>query len=425
MTVRPCRTLATILLLAVAVATSAAPAAVLAKPKVDGFSETAKLTASDGAAGAVFGYCVAAGDGVAVVGAYRDAEHGTDAGAAYVYEGTAWSETAKLVPADVAAGDRVGDSVAVSGDTIVVGSPRDDDMGTDAGAAYVFVRDGASWVEQAKLLATDGSGYQHLGHEVAVSGDTAAVSAGSSVYVFARDGDAWVQQQKLTSPSGVYDYFGSSVAIDGDTAIVGAYGWDSIYDEGRAYVFTRSSDVWSHQATLAASDGLADDMFGFSVDVSGDTAIVGAWGDDDNGSSSGSAYVFARSGDTWSESARLQATGGNDWDYFGYFVSIDGATAVVGAHGDDEAAPDAGAAYVFSGDAGWSEGAKLLGSDLEEGDLSGNASIHGGTVLVGAIGDDDAGADAGAAYVFEKSEWTPPGKGGTPPGQATKAASAS
>jgi hypothetical protein len=413
-----------VLTLAVVVATTAAPAAALAKKKVDGFGETAKLTASDGAAGAVFGYCVAAGEGVAVVGAYRDAENGTDAGAAYVYEGDAWSETAKLVPADIAAGDRVGDSVAVSGDTIVVGSPRDDDMGTDAGAAYVFLYDGASWVEEAKLLATDGSGYQHFGHEVAVSGDTAIVSAASSVYVFVRSGDTWVEQQKLTSPSGVYDYFGSAVAVDGDTAVVGAYGWDSIYDEGRAHVFTRTAAVWSHQATLAASDGLTDDMFGFSVDVSGDTAIVGAWGDDDNGTASGSAYVFDRSGDTWSETAKLQAAVGAEWDYFGYFVSIDGLTAVVGAHGDDEIAPDAGAAYVFSGDAGWSQEAKLLGSDLEEGDLSGNASIHGGTVLVGAIGDDDLGADAGAAYVFEKSEWAPPGKGGTPPGQSKKAASA-
>ena len=189
------------------------------------------------------------------------------------------------------------------GDTAVVGAEGDDDNGAYSGSAYVFVRSGSVWTEEAKLTASDG----------------AAV-----------------------------DYFGVSVSVSGDTAVVGAWSGDGIVaDSGSAYVFVRSGTTWSEQAELTASDGAADDWFGFAVSVSGDTAVVGADYDDDNGMNSGSAYVFVRSGTTWTEQAKLTASDGAATDVFGRSVSVSGDAAVLGARLDDDNGTDSGSAYVF------------------------------------------------------------------------------
>ncbi len=212
-------------------------------------------------------------------------------------------QIAKLTSGDAATNDEFGYSVAISGDTAVVGAPYDDDAGSDSGSAYVFVRSGASWSQQAKLTA----------------GDAAAG-----------------------------DEFGYSVAISGDTAMVGAYADDDGGSEsGSAYVFVRSGASWSQQAKLTAGDAAADDWFGFSVAISGDTAVAGANGDDDAGAYSGSAYVFVRSGASWSQQTKLTAGDAAADNEFGYSVAISGDTAVVGAHLDDDGGSDSGSAYAF------------------------------------------------------------------------------
>jgi hypothetical protein len=166
----------------------------------------------------------------------------------------------------------------------------------------------------------------------------------------------WEQQAKLTAADGAAgDYFGQSVAVDGDTAVIGAYGDDDNDSfSGSAYVFFRSEDSegiikWEQQAKLTAADGAASDIFGYSVAVDGDTAVIGAYLDDDNGSFSGSAYVFFRSGDdTWEQQAKLTADDGAAGDHFGQSVAVDGDTAVIGASGDDDKGSDSGSAYVFN-----------------------------------------------------------------------------
>jgi hypothetical protein len=241
--------------------------------------------------------------------------------------GFAGAPESKLTAGDGAAYDAFGGSVAINGDTAIVGACYDDvGANSDQGSAYVFVRSGTAWTQQAQLTAGDGAAGDHFGKSVAISGDTAIVGADDadvganidqgSAYVFVRSGTAWTQQAQLTAGDGAAgDLFGASVAISGDTAIVGAYDDDvgANSDQGSAYVFVRSGTTWTQQAQLTAGDGAAGDAFGKSVAISGDTAIVGA-GYDDVGANSdqGSAYVFVRSGTAWSQQAKLTAGDGAD-----------------------------------------------------------------------------------------------------------------
>ena len=392
-------------------------------------TEDAKLAASDGAVQDLLGRSVAADGDTAIVGATFGDGNEVNSGSAYVLvgSGSTWIEQAKLTASDGAGTDFFGESVSVSGDTAVVGAYYDDDGAGDSGSAYVFVRNGSSWSEEAKLTASDGAAYDLFGGSVSVSGDTAVVGApydddngggSGSAYVFVRSGGTWTEQQKLTASVGsAVDYFGCSVSLSGDTAVVGAtYGDGNEVDSGLAYVFVRSDSVWSEQVKLTASDGAGGDVFGCSVSVSSDTAIVGAYRDDDSGDSSGSAYVFVRSGSTWEERAKLTASDGVAGDWFGWSVAVSGDTAIVGAKGDNYNGSGSGSAYVYvrSGST-WEERAKLTASDSMAGDSFGSSvSVSGDMAIVGAPYCDDNGDMSGSAYVFDISPFvTAPSSGGS------------
>ena len=334
-------------------------------------AQEAQLTAADGAANNYFGDSVAISGDTAVVGApYHVVGANANQGSAYVFvrSGAIWSQQQQLTAADGAAGDVFGWSVAISGDTVVVGAAYDN-VGANGnqGSAYVFVRSGTSWSQQAQLTAADGATSDIFGWSVAISGNTVAVGAPGndvganadqgSAYVFVRSGAIWSQQQQLTAVDGAAgDYFGDSVAISGDTAVVGAP-YDDVgatINQGSAYVFVRSGAVWGLQAHVAAADGAANDYFGSSVAISGDTVVVGAPYDDVGANvDQGSAYVFVRSGTTWSQQQQLTAVDGAVSDDFGDSVAISGATVAVGRPWRDVGAnADQGSAYVFvrSGD---------------------------------------------------------------------------
>src|SRR5688500_14001594 len=253
-----------------------------------------------------------------------------------------------LEPADGLAHDRVGHAVAISGDTVNVGAPRDDvGANTDQGSAYIFVRSGTTWIQQAKLTPDDGEAFELFGGSVAISGNTVIVGAESddvgsnpnqgSAYVFARSGTTWLQQAKLTALDGsADDRFGVSVAISGLTAIVGSYEDDvgTVSDQGSAYVYVRSiaTPIWSQQAKLTFLDGEANDNFGASVGISGSTAVVGVPVDTIGANlAQGSACVFVRSGTTWSQQGRLVANDGAAGDAFGLSLGISGDTVIAGA----------------------------------------------------------------------------------------------
>ena len=366
------------------------------------WSEQAKLTASDGTPGDFFGASLVLSGDVAVVGA-RYANNNF-AGAAYVYtrSGVSWSERAKLTSAEGSA-RQVGAAVALSGDTVFVGATESD---AARGAAYAFTGSGASWSEQAKVAAGEGAAFEQFGYAVALDGDTALVgtpgdgSYQGSTLVFTRSGVTWSLQAKLlASDAAPHDRVGTSVALSGDTALIGTFNFNS---QGSAYVFTRSDTIWSQQAKLTASDGAVDDAFGGAVALVGNTALVGASGDD---ASKGSAYVYLRSGISWSQQAKLVAGDGVAGDAFGNAVALAGDTALIGAWRDDEGFVDQGSAYVFlrSG-ASWSQQARLTAVDAGLEDNFGKAvALSGDTALVGAWKNDVGFVDQGSAYVFVRS----------------------
>lgn len=390
--------------------------------RLDIFMEQEKLLPSDGAGSDLFGYSVCIDGDYAIVGSYQDDDKGANSGSAYIFfrSESGWIQQAKLTASDGYDSDYFGRSVSINGEYAIVGAYQDDDMGSASGSAYVFVRSGSTWSQQAKLTASDGYASDYFGFSVSISGDTAVIGAygeddmGSSAgaaYVFVRSGSTWSQQAKLTASDGYgSDYFGYSVSIDGDSAIVGAYLDDDMgSSSGSAYVFVRSGSAWSQQAKLVPADGYGSDYFGMSVSISGDATVIGAYGDDDFGSSAGSAYVFGRSGSSWSQLAKLTASDAFGADYFGQSVSIDGEGILIGAYGNDETAVDAGAAYVFQRPAGgWTSGTetvKLLPADPYTLDSFGFAvCISDGVSLVGTYRDDDMGTDSGSAYVFGHSD---------------------
>ncbi len=378
--------------------------------------QTAKLTASDGALADLFGWSVDLDGSSAIIGAFADDTPTPDSGSAYVFTRGAggWSEQTRLVADEPAtAGDGFGWSVAIDGDTAIVGAPTDDDTATDAGAAFVFTRSGSVWTQQAKLTASDGAAFDQFGLTVALDGDTVVVGSpgndgpipgGGAGYVFVRSGSTWSQQAKLTAADAAAgDQLGYSVDLDGDRAVLGAPGDDSgAVDAGAAYVFVRTGTTWSEEDELVATDGTIDDSGGLSVSISGDTVVFGAPTDDDAGDAAGSAYVFTRSGAVWSEQQKLLAADTTDGDGFGQSVAVSGDAVIVGSYLDDAAGSAAGSAYVFrrSG-ATWSETNEFVAADAAPSDLFGaDVALDGRVALIGSYLDDDNGQASGSAYVF-------------------------
>jgi hypothetical protein len=367
----------------------------------------AKVIPADGAAENNFGNSVAVSGDTMVVGAWRDDDLGDSSGSAYVFvrNGGVWGQQQKLTAPDGALGDAFGTSVAVEGDTLVVGAPGDDDLGSASGSAYVFVRSGGVWGQQQKLTAGDGAAGDQFGNSVAISGDTVVVGAyGESsfrgaAYVFVRDVTVWSQQKKLTADDGaVNDMFGDPVAISGDTVAVGASVSNApLADSGSVYVFVRGGGLWTQQQKLTAPDAAANDDLGGSLALSGDMLVVGATGDDDHGTMSGSAYVFVRTGTVWFHQAKLTAADGTGNDSFGSSVALNGDTVIVGAEGDGP-----GSAYLFVRSGGaWSQQAKLVPADGTAGDaFGGSLAVSGNTLVVGAWRDSVFGSQSGATYAF-------------------------
>jgi len=396
------------------------------RAQVDLLTEEAKLLSADGAAGDEFGRSVSIDGNTAVVGAPLDDDAGVSSGAAYVFvrSGTSWSQEAKLTASDAAIDAMFGTSVSVSGDTIVVGAPDLAVGASTAGAAYVFVRSGMSWSQQAKLVASDAAADDHVGVSVSVDGDTAVVGAhgpiifgaGGAAYVFVRSGTSWSEEDKLTaSDAAGSDEFGRSVSIAGQTIVVGApQNDDAGSATGSAYVFVRRATIWNQQAKLLAGDRAANRLFGQSVCVVDDTAVVGAPGTVGFSSTAGAAYVLVRDGTTWSQQAKLQGSDSVIGDQLGLSVYITGGTVLAGAPSDDDAGLNSGSAYEFERDGtSWIELAKLVASDEAANDSFGSAvSMSSDLAVVGAPFDGDSGLLSGSAYAFDVFSIPTPPEGG-------------
>jgi hypothetical protein len=323
------------------------------------FTLQQKLWAADGVVDYMFGNSVALDGNTLVVGAWGDGGGSGVEGSAYVFtrNGTVWTLQQKLTATVGNAYNAFGNSVALDGDTLVVGASQDNvGASTYQGSAYVFTRSGTVWTLQQRLTANDGVSNTNFGSAVALDGNTIVVGAithPGSAYVFTRNGTVWTQQQKLMANDGdQYDNFGKAVALDNDTLVVGAE-WDDInanLDQGSAYVFTRNGTVWTQQQKLTASDGAGGDTFGVTVTLSGDTLMVGApWDDIGANNGQGSVYYFTRSGTLWSQQQKLIANDGATNDSFGSAVALSGDTLIIGASSDIiNANLFQGSAYVFT-----------------------------------------------------------------------------
>ena len=336
-----------------------------------------------------------------------------------------WSQTAELTASDGAASDYLGSSVSISGTTALVGDDHDSVSGhSSQGAAYIFSESGGSWSESAKLTASDGTSGDLFGAAVTLSGSVALVGApghtvaGNAaegvVYEFNESGGSWSQAAEFTDSGGAADdQFGSSLAVWGSTLIVDA-GTKTVSGnngQGAAFVFTNSGGSWSQTAELTASDGAANDEFGAtSVALSGTTVVIGARVHTvDGNSDQGEAYVFTGSGGSWSQTAELTAPDGGAADFFGTAVAISGSTVMVGAPNHTVSGHEEGTVYVFNlAGSGWILSSELT-SPSSGGFLFGNSlALSGPTVVIGDIGEDVGGTLQGAAYLFilNGTDWT-------------------
>jgi hypothetical protein len=373
-----------------------------------------KLTASDAASGDFYGWAVALDGDTVLIGA--DGKQ-TSRGAGYVYVPNGaggWVQQQKLTASDASNSDQLGRDVALSGDTAILGARGDDDGQPDAGAAYVFVRNGAGvWSQQQKLAASLPQAFAFAGGAVAIDGDTAVVGAASAshmgitngaAYVFRRSGITWSQIAKLVAsdPPGFTASFGSSVSIDGDTIVVGAPNDDDAgAQSGAMYVFVENAaGVWVETDKLVAADAAVDDEFGTAVSLSGDWAIAGAPNANAGASNTGAAYVFTRdAAGTWTQHAKLVASPTVADRFLGQGASIDGDRALVGATNTFPG----GTAHLFvRTGAIWTEESSFTATDVETDDAFGfSLALSGDRAVVGNPFDDDGGATSGSAYVFD------------------------
>jgi hypothetical protein len=437
------------------------------------------LKASNTGAGDYFGQQLAIDGDTLVVGTINEDSNATtvngnqadnseaDSGAVYVFvrTGDVWAQQAHLKASNAAAGDYFGSSLSISGNTIVVGARGEDSNATiingdpsnngaaNSGAAYVFVRSGVAWTQQAYLKASNAQGGDSFGDSVGISGDTVIVgarlegsnataingnqtdnsaSAAGAAYVFVRSGTTWAQQAYLkASNAESADFFGGTAAISGNTAIVGAPGEDSnatgfngtqtnnsASSSGAVYVFVRSGVVWSQQGYLKADIVAMNDSLGGSLSISGETLVSGA-------ANVEKALVFVRSGVSWSQQATLTASNATSGDAFGYDVAIFGDRIVVGAISEDSSATGingdqadnsvsmSGAAYAFLRTGSlWTQQAYLKARNTGGDTFGRTVAISGDTMVIGAIFEDSNAtgvngnqsnnslADSGAVYVI-------------------------
>ena len=369
-----------------------------AKPSID-WNPKIKISAPDSASGDYFGRSVSISSSSVVVGAYRNDDNGTDSGSAYLFD-LSGNFVAKLLPPDGSPSDNFGVSVSTSNSTVVVGSSFDDDNGSNSGSAYVFDTSGGF---VTKLVAPDPESRDYFGWSVAVSDNNIVIGAyrdgdngflSGSAYIF--DVLGTFVAKLLASESSAGDYFGYSVDISGGNIVVGAHlDDDNGSDSGSTYLF---SSTGSFLKKILAPDGMAEDNFGISVAISESYILIGAYFDDDNGTRSGAAYLFDIVGNFV---AKLIAPDGAALDRFGASVAVSESVLVIGAYDDDnENGDNSGSVYIFDTEGNFLN--KLLAVDGANEDVFGySVAVSETKIIVGMYGDDDNGSLSGSAYIIK------------------------
>ncbi len=376
------------------------------------FSQTMQyqLTPSDPYAFSRFGDAVSISGSKVIIGAWG-VDSGTGAAYTYEYDGESWSQIQKITGEDGEFGGNFGTSVSISGNTAVAGAPREN---WDTGAVYLFDYNGSGWSQTQKVVAGDGVNYSYFGNSVDISGTTVIIGSWKNNEDGGASGAAYIYQisdgtsQKISASDGYNGRnFGNAVAIsEVGSCIVGCWHDGPLGDNsGSAYIFEYIGEEWVETAKLIPSDGAAFDEFGTSVDISGSTAIVGS---PEHGTNLGAAYIFEYIDTSWVEVQKLLPSHGSD--LFGNSVAIDGNIAVVGDLGGDGMLTSTGCAYVYEYDGeNWQEIEFIIsGSDDPYLDVFGKSvAISGTYVLAGEPGYDSDISNSGAAYVNHLTEPIP------------------
>jgi hypothetical protein len=421
-----------------------------------------------------------------------------------------WQQEAYVKPSNMDANDRFGYATAIEGDLMVVGAmgersnqntisndgsaSSDNSLAVYSGAAYVFRRNGGTWTQEAYLKPSNMGSGDMFGCAVAISNGVVAIAArteqsnqttishantasadnslthAGAVYIFEKTGSNWEQTAYIkASNADNYHQFGYAIALSGDTLVVGAHtessnqttitngqtssSDDSKTSSGAVYVYRRASNIWSQEAYIKSANADEQDVFGYTVAISGDTIVVGAYGEDSNQntithgttasadnslSNSGAVYVYRRNGAIWSQEAFIKAANADAEDFFGYHVSISGDTILVGLGDEDSnqttitngptassdnSASGAGAAYVYRRTAGiWSQEAYLKAPNAESNDGFGYTIALQGDVAVvscayedssqttvtngSTASSDNSVIDTGAVFIFRRNGTT-------------------
>jgi len=370
-----------------------------------------KLLPSDGAENDAFGKTIALDGDTMIISAFQDNDNGGNSGSAYAFSriGDSWHEEAKLLPHDGLPDTKFGRAVALDGDVAIITATRDvtgyDVDTTDVGSAYVFVRNkGELWEEQAKLLPHDGEGGDQFGYAVALDGNTLVITAlydadngeeSGSAYVFIYNGQSWEEQAKILPLDGApMARFGRAAALKGDTIVVTTWNdsTDNGKDSGSAYVFARNQGTWEQDAKLLPSDVGESGYFGRAVAFNGDTIVITAYGHNDFGRRTGLAYVYTKQGNTWVVQAKLLPSDAEEEEEFGKAVALKGNTIAITARSTH--------VFIRIGDS-WILQDNLFPNDGEGTEEFGNAvALDTDTIVVGAYYDDDDGLSSGSAYLF-------------------------
>lgn len=328
--------------------------------KIDGtWTEQIKLLASDGQEEDYFGYAVGISGNVAVVGAYLDNDQGLNAGAVYIFNfnGNTWVQSAKIYASDGGSGDLFGRSIAIEGNRMVIGADGDWFNGTAAGSAYIFENQGGNWIETAHLSPSDGVNYDRFSHCVAISGDRVLIGAkdhdflgpaSGAAYVFKYNGSVWIQENKLMASDGAMnDAFSCSVAIDGTQILIGSCQDQNGSESGAAYVFNFNGSSWTQTQKLTAPDAVPGLTFGRKVDLDNDNLLVGADRDNTMAMSSGAAYLFHNNGSNWIFNSKMIASDGAAFADFGVNLVLTENEALIGATNDNGAVAGIGSFYTY------------------------------------------------------------------------------
>jgi LPXTG-site transpeptidase (sortase) family protein len=399
-------------------------------PQRWGAVQTSTLLPNNPETLAEFGYAVSISGNLAVIGARNaDPDQGdgllVDAGAAYIFTltGTGWVQEAQLIANDAEPGDTFGVSVAIDGQTVVVGATGvNSGKEKNAGAAYVFSRDGTTWKQKAKLVSPDPMEDDAFGTSVALDGITIVVGADSkdvysipdvgSAYVFIKRGGSWDQKATLLpfEPS-LGGYFGGAVDIDGSRIIVGATQANLLAepDTGTAFIFRGGGNSWKPEAKLSLDNGRQGDFFGHAVAIDGNTAVVSAvFRDPDLGfgrvTNAGSVLVYRLNGGKWTLQVELSPTDAEPFAHFGQSVALSAGALAVGANGKtQEGFAEAGAVYLYTRKGTeWLSPIKIVADSVMEEDGFGKAvALSGERMIIGANGrdaGDKIGSGQGYAY---------------------------